>query len=535
MTKKLCKGFLVSFLALTLLLVGCSNSNQVTDGKETTSDDKKKDTLVFGRGGDSTSLDPISTTEGETFKVTENIFETLLEYGEQDTTLHPGLAEKWEVSDDALTYTLTLRQGVKFHDGSDFNAEAVLFNFNRWMKGNEDDFPYYTMFGGFEGEDGHVIKEVIATDEYTVQFVLNRPQAPFLKNLAMSPFGISSPAAIEKYGDKYRENPVGTGPFKFVEWKQNDRIVLEKNEDYWLTDYPKLSQVIFRVIPENTARLNALINGEIDLMDGVNNADESMVTSNENLQLIERPSMNVGYLGFTTNRPPFDNKLVRQALSHAIDKQSIIDAFYGGKAEAAKNPLPPSVEGYNDAIEDYPFDLEKAKQLLTEAGYPDGFEMDLWAMPVARPYMPEGMKVAEVIQASFAKIGVKAEIQSVDWATYLDKAVKGEFDAYMLGWTGDNGDPDNFLYTLLDKDSIGSNNYSFYSNDDLHEVLIKAQTEIDQNTRNDLYKQAQEIIHEDAPWVPLVHSTPLLAGTSDIVNYLPHPTGSEAFTKVEFK
>ncbi|WP_226526504.1 ABC transporter substrate-binding protein [Metabacillus niabensis] len=536
--KKNMKWLLVSLLALSMLLVGCSgNSNQEAGGKEQPANnaETKKDTLVFGRGGDSTSLDPITTTEGETFKVTENIFETLLEYGEQDTTLHPGLAESWEVSDDALTYTLKLRQGVKFHDGTDFNADAVVFNFNRWMSGNADDFPYYTMFGGFKGEEGHVIKEIKALDEYTVEFTLNRPQAPFLKNLAMSPFGIASPTAVEEYGDDFRKNPVGTGAFKFVEWKQNDRIVLEKNESYWMEGFPKLNQVIFRVIPENTARLNALTNGEIDLMDGVNNSDEATVTNNDQLQLIERPSMNVGYLGFTTNRPPFDNKLVRQALNHAIDKQGIIDAFYGGKAEAAKNPMPPSIEGYNNEIEDYPYDLEKAKELLAEAGYPDGFDMDLWAMPVARPYMPEGMKVAEVIQASFAEIGVKAEIQSVDWATYLEKAAKGEFDAYMLGWTGDNGDPDNFLYTLLDKDSIGSNNYSYYSNDELHDVLINAQKETEQDKRNELYKQAQEIIHEDAPWVPLVHSTPLLAGTSYIANYFPHPTGSEALTKVEFK
>lgn len=537
MRNKSLKILLVSLLAISMLLVGCNgNSSQETGGEEQpASGEAKKDTLVFGRGGDSTSLDPITTTEGETFKVTENIFETLIEYGEQDTTLHPGLAESWKVSEDALTYTFKLRQGVKFHDGTDFNAEAVVFNFERWMNGNADDFPYYTMFGGFKGEEGHVIDSVKAIDEYSVEFVLNRPQAPFLKNLAMSPFGMASPTAIEESGDKFRETPVGTGPFKFVEWKQNDRIVLEKNEDYWLEGFPKLKQVIFRVIPENTARLNALTNGEIDLMDGLNNSDEATITGNDQFQVIERPSMNTGYLGFTVNRPPFDNKLVRQALNHAIDKDAIIQAFYGGKAESAKNPMPPSIEGYNDEIQEYPYDLEKAKELLAEAGYADGFEMELWAMPVARPYMPEGMKVAEVIQASFAEIGVKAEIQSVDWATYLDKASKGEFDAYMLGWTGDNGDPDNFLYTLLDKDSIGSNNYSHYSNDELHDVLIQAQTETDQSKRNELYKQAQEIIHDDAPWAPLVHSTPLLASTSDLVNYLPHPTGSEALTKVEFK
>jgi peptide/nickel transport system substrate-binding protein len=535
MKNKSFKLLLISLLAISMLLVGC-NSKSNNDAKGGNKDNgAKKDTLIYARGVDSTSLDPITTTEGDTFKVTDNIFDNLLTYGDQDTTVHPGLAKSWEVSPDGLTYTFKLQEGVKFHDGTDFNADAVVFNFDRWMNGNADKFPYYTMFGGFKADEGHVIKEIKAVDANTVQFVLKRPQAPFLKNLAMSPFGIASPAAVKKYGDKFRENPVGTGPFKFVEWKQNDKITLEKNADYWQKGLPKLSKVIFRVIPENTARLNALVNGEVDMMDGLNNSDAGTVTSNDKLQLIERPSMNTGYLGFTLTRKPFDNKLVRQALNHAIDKKAIIDAFYGGQAEPAKNPMPPSIEGYNDAVEEYPYDLEKAKALLKEAGYPDGFSMDLWAMPVARLYMPEAQKVAEVIQESFSKIGVKAKIQSVDWATYLDKAAKGEFDAYMLGWTGDNGDPDNFLYTLLDKDSIGSNNYSYYSNDALHDILIKAQTENDQAKRNELYKQAQVIIHEDAPWVPLVHSRPLSAASKDVINYLPHPTGSESLYKVEFK
>lgn len=537
MRKKTFKWLLISLLAISMFLVGCSSktnneSGGKDSGKNTTA---KKDTLIYARGVDSTSLDPITTTEGDTFKVTENIFDTLLDYGPQDTTIHPKLAKSWTVSDDALTYTFKLEEGVKFQDGTDFNADAVVYNFDRWMNGDADKFPYYTMFGGFKKDEGHVIKEIKAVDANTVQFVLKRPQAPFLKNLAMSPFGIASPAALKKYGDDFRSHPVGTGPFKFVEWKQNDRITLEKNTNYWVKGLPKLNKVIFRVIPENAARLNALVNGEVDMMDGLNNSDSKTVTDNPKLQLIERPSMNVGYLGFTLTRKPFDNKLVRQALNHAIDKKAIIQAFYNGQATPAKNPMPPSIEGYNDAVEEYDFDLDKAKALLKEAGYPNGFSMDLWAMPVARLYMPEAQKVAEVIQASFAKIGVKAKIQSVDWATYLDKAAKGQFDAYMLGWTGDNGDPDNFLYTLLDKDSIGANNYSFYKNDQLHDILIKAQQETDQKKRNDLYKQAQVIIHDDAPWVPLVHSKPLSAASKDVINYLPHPTGSEALDKVEFK
>jgi peptide/nickel transport system substrate-binding protein len=540
MKKTKFKWLLISLLAISMFLAGCNSKTNQSSNEEkdpAVEEEEKapaKDTLVYGRGGDSTSLDPITTTEGEAFKVTENIFETLVSFGEQDTTINPGLAESWEVTEDGLNYTFKLRQGVKFHDGTDFNADAVVFNFNRWMNGNADQFPYYTMFGGFKADEGHVIQEVTAVDANTVKFVLKRPQAPFLKNLAMSPFGIASPAAVEQYGEDFRANPVGTGPFKFVDWVENDTITLEKNPEYWQEGLPKLNKVIFRVIPENTARLNALANGEIDVMDGLNNSDEATVLGNENLQIIERPSMNVGYIGLTNTRKPFDNKLVRQAINHAIDKQSIIDAFYGGKAQPAVNPMPPAISGYNDAIEPYPFDLEKAKALLAEAGYADGFTIDLWAMPVARPYMPEAMKVAEVIQASLAEIGVTANIQSVDWATYLDKATAGEFDMFMLGWTGDNGDADNFLYTLLDKDSIGSNNNAHYSNDELHEILIQAQTEVNEDVRNDLYKKAQEIIHDDAPWVPLVHSIPLLAAGKDVVNYKPHPTGSESLVNVEF-
>ncbi|MFF2754883.1 ABC transporter substrate-binding protein [Psychrobacillus sp. NPDC058041] len=533
---------LLMMLAITVVLAACSSDNS-SDSKENTSKDKGESTastgnkvLIFGRGGDSVSLDPIAVTDGESYKVTQNLFETLLNFGEQDTTIHEGLATKWEPSDDGLTYTFTLREGVKFHDGTDFNAEAVVKNFERWANGTEDKFPYYaSMFGGFKGDEGHVIASVTADGNNKVIFKLTRAQAPFLKNIAMSPFGMASPTAFEKDGDKFGDNPVGTGPFKFVEWKRNDSITIEKFDGYWEKGLPKLDKIVFRSIPDNSARLNALLSNEIDLADGINPADGKTVEGDSNLQLFERPSMNVGYLGLTNTRPPFDNVKVRQAMNYAIDKQSIIDAFFEGRAEIAKNPMPPSISGYNDDIPGYEYNPEKAKQLLAEAGLADGFEMELWAMPVPRPYMPDGAKVAEVIQKNLADIGVKAKIVSYEWATYLEKARNGEADAFMLGWTGDNGDADNFIYVLLDGDNIGSNNYAYYDNKDLHKILIEAQTEVDENKRIDLYKQAQEIIFKDAPWVPLAHSTPLLAGKADLINFLPHPTGSDKLTNVDFK
>ncbi|MFL0583029.1 ABC transporter substrate-binding protein [Solibacillus silvestris] len=537
---------LMMLLIMSLFLAACGADDAETSSSETnndsstntdsnTTDNSSSSTpqvLVFGRGADSVSLDPGIVTDGESFKVTQNVFETLLNFGEQDTTINPGLAKEWEVSEDGLTYTFQLQEGVKFHDGTDFNADAVIKNINRWKGGKEEDFYYFNSMFKAEGED--IIKDVTAEGEHTVVFTLSRPQAPFLKNLAMSPFGIGSPTAFEAAGDKFGDNPVGTGPFKFTDWKRNDSITIEKFEDYWQEGLPKLDKVIFRSIPDNSARLNELMAGNIDLADGINPSDGKTVEGDSTLQLIERPSMNIGYLGLTNTRAPFDNKLVRQAVNYAIDKQAIVDAFFEGRAEVAANPMPSSISGYNDAISPYPYDPEKAKSLLAEAGY-DGKEIELWAMPVPRPYMPDGAKVAEVIQKNLEDVGIPSKIVTFEWATYLEKAKNGEADAFMLGWTGDNGDADNFIYTLLDKDNIGSNNYAFYSNEEVHELLIQAQSETDENVRNELYKKAQEIIHDDAPWVPLAHSTPLLAAKAGVKDFKPHPTGSDKLDKVSME
>ncbi|MFJ5792406.1 ABC transporter substrate-binding protein [Lysinibacillus sp. NPDC093197] len=533
--KKLWSLGVMLILVLSTILAACGGSS---DGKDTGSKDTStggdsangsEKTLVYGRGGDSTALDPATVTEGESFKVTVNLYETLINFGDEDVTLHPGLAKSWEASDDGLTYTFQLEEGVKFHDGSDFNAEAVVKNFERWKAG-ADKFPYFMSQFTMGGEQ--VIEAITAEGDYTVVFKLKQPQAPFLKNLAMSPFAIASPTAFEANDDALIDNPVGTGPFKFVKWTRNDSITIEKNPDYRIAGFPKLDKVIFRSIPDNSARLNALNNGEVDVVDGLSPSDKGSIETNGDLQLIERPSMNVGYLGLTVTRPPFDNVKVRQAVNYAIDKQALVDAFYEGLAQPAKNPMPPVIAGYNDDITGYAYDPEKAKALLKEAGY-DGKEIELWAMPVPRPYMPDGQKIAEAIQKNLADVGIPSKIVSFEWATYLEKAQNGEADAFLLGWTGDNGDADNFLYTLLDADNIGSNNYTFYDNQELHKLFVAAQTEVNEDKRIELYKQAQTIISEDAPWVPLAHSIPILAASTKVTNYHAHPTGSDRLEAVD--
>ena len=539
---------MVAVLLLATLVVGCGGGQQASEEEgakkegetaqkeeKISEEDKYGGTLVYGRGNDSVKLDPADVTDGESMKVTKQIYDGLVKYERGGTEVQPSLAKSWETSSDGKVWTFKLREDVKFHDGSKFNAEAVKFNFDRWRKEDHEyhdgKFVYWSyMFGGFPG----IVKDVEAVDEYTVRITLTKKSAPFLANLAMAPFAMSSPKAVKKYGEDYFKHPVGTGPFKLEEWKRGDRVILTRNDDYW-GGKPYLEEIVFRAIPDNTARFMELQSKTIDMMDGVNPNSVPQVKSNNELKLSLRPSMNVGYLAMNFMKEPFDNKLVRKAVNHAINKEEIIKAFYAGLAKPAKNPLPPAIWGYNESVEKYEYNPEKAKELLAEAGYPDGFKTTLWAMPNPRPYMPQPKKIAQAMQSNLKEVGIEVEIRSFDWGTYLEKTENGEHDMALLGWTGDNGDPDNFLYVLLDKDNAvkgSAGNIAFYKSDELHELLIEAQKTMDKKKRTDLYKEAQQVIHEDAPWVPMAHSTPPIALKNGIMNYKPSPLGIEKLDKV---
>jgi len=512
--------------------------------EEEATDDGEEKVLIFARGGDSESLDPGSTSDGESSRVTQQVLETLLEFEDESFDLRPGLAHDWDVSDDGLKYTFYLEEGVTFHDGTDFNAEAVKINFDRFADPEheyafqEDGYVYFmyeTMFGGQKGDEGHVVDEVVAVDDYTVEFHLNKPLGFFLQNMAMTYFAITSPAALEEYGPEINENPVGTGPFKFVSWTKDDSIILEKFEDYRIEGLPKLDRVIFEVIPDNAARLIALRSGDIDIMDGLNPDDAAGVEADDDLILYARAENNFGYVGFNVQKEPVDNQTLRQAISHAIDREAIVEALYAGYGTPAVNPLPPNYLGYNDEVEGYQYDIDKAKELLAEAGYADGVEIDLWTMPVARPYMPDPETVAEIIQNNLAEIGVEINIVREEWAPYLEKTQNGEHQMYMLGWSGTNGDPDYFLSSLLHGNNVGDSNREFYANDEVDRLLDEAKVAVDQDEREDLYKQAQAIIAEEAPMIPLVHSTPVMATAAYVKDYIPHPSTSETLREVDLE
>ncbi|MNS06517.1 Heme-binding protein A precursor [compost metagenome] len=487
-------------------------------------------TLIFGKGRDATRLDPADTTDGESSIVTENLFDKLLHFQESSTALEPGLATSWEVAPDGKSYTFHLRPGVKFHDDTPFDAEAVKINFDRQRQPLEgQQFEFWQSF--FEP----VVDAVTVVDPLTIRITLKENDATFLSNLAMFSMGLVSPASLAKYGADVARHPVGTGPFRFVKWEPNQKIVLVANENYW-DGRPYLDKLIFKPVPENAVRLLELEVGAIQAMNGLNPDDTARVETNPELQFFQEAGMNIGYLAMNNERAPFDRSKVRQALNHAINKPALIKAFFadGRLGEAAKNPMPPTLWGYNDAIRDYAYDPAEAKRLLTEAGYPQGFEMELWALPVVRPYMPQGQRVAEAIQSDLAKIGVKVKITTYEWGTYLDKLGKGDHHAALIGWIGDNGDPDNFLFNLLDASNArkgGSTNYAFYRGQEAHRLLLKARRVSDPAERTRLYEEAQVAIHRDAPWVPLFHAKQMAAARANVRGFTLHPTGKAQFDR----
>jgi peptide/nickel transport system substrate-binding protein len=509
-------------LLMALILLG------IGDGTGWAQAPLKGGTFVFGRGADSVGLDPAVVTDGESFRVTRNIYESLVEYKRDSTEIVPGLANFWVTSPNGIEWKFELRREVTFHDGTPFNAEAVVFNFERWMfehhPYHKGVFEYWkSMFGGFPG----FVKSVQAIDEYTVEFVLEKPMAPFLANLAMPMFGIASPTAIKKHGDNYFKNPVGTGSFRFREWRKDDRVVLERNPDYW-GEKALFDRVIFRSIIDNSARLLELQAGSIDLMEFLNPDDVPTVKSDPNLQLVLRPSMNVGYLWWNIEKEPFSKLQVRRAIAHAINKRAIVEKLFGDIAIPATNMLPPSLWGYNDAVLDYEYDPSKARDYLAKAGLPNGFKTALWAMPNPRPYMPQPTKIAEAIQADLKAVGIEAELVTVDWATYLAKTREGEQDMYMLGWTGDNGDPDNFLYWFFGQKETRSR----YYNTKAAQLTTKAQTLFDQEERARLYRDVQIVLKEDTANIPIAHTTPPLAAKRTVKGYVPHATGGEKLDTV---
>jgi peptide/nickel transport system substrate-binding protein len=504
------------------------NSKQSISGKK----------LVIGVANDSISLDPANTTEMDSIKVTVNIFETLVKYEKEGNNLAPCLAESWKASEDGLNFIFYLRKDVKFHDGTNFDAYAVVFNFQRWMNA---DSPYHDVkfsywnyvFGGFPG----FVKEVNAISDYIVQIRLKKPYGPFLNALAMPYFGIQSPAAIKKFGRELYKYPVGTGPFSFKSWEPKKSVILIKNSKYW-ADNAKVDEVEFRVIGSSQERVRQLELGNINIADSLGPDDVQRVESNQMLQLLFRPSFNVGYLAMNNQKSPFNNRKVRVAISDAIDKEGLISEAFNNIAKPAKTLIPPTLWGYNEKIKQSEYNPQKAIKLLAEAGYPNGFKTKLWVMKNSRSYMPKPMLTAQIIKKNLKAIKIDAEIVTFEWNKYLEKIKEGKHDLVLIGWTGDMVDPDNFLNTLLASNNAETSiagNFSFYKNAEVDRMLTEARQINNIVFRKSLYGKLLEKVNYDMPSVPLVHTMPVLAAQLSVKGYIPGITGVESLEKVDIE
>jgi peptide/nickel transport system substrate-binding protein len=559
------RWLLAMLIALSALVAaGCGGDDEESGGggSETTATSEGGEsggTLVFGTSADPVVLDGALVSDGESLRVIDQIYETLIGLKPGTTELVPELAKSWEASPDGLTWTFKLQSGVTFHDGEPFNAAAVCTNFDRWynFKGSfqNPSASYYwqTVFGGFavpeEGSpDGSLYKSCEAVDDTTVVLTLTKPSASFLGALSLSAFAIASPKALTDYGADegtvneegvFRptgtfgtEHPIGTGAFKFESWTRGDKLTVVRYDDYW-GDKAKLDKVIFKPIPDNAARLQALQTGEIQGYDLVEPQDIPTIEGDSSLQLLDRPAFNVAYVGINQAKAPLDKLAVRQAIAHGLDRQSVIDTFYAGRGVVANQFMPPEVEGYADSVTEYDYDPEKSKQLLQQAGLTLPVPLEFWyPSDVSRPYMPDPKRNFEAFRASLEKSGFKITPKTAPWSPdYLGAVDEGNAQIYLLGWTGDFGDADNFIGTFFQapQKAWGFDNKAIFS------ALDAAEQETDLAKRTELYKAANQEIMDFLPGVPYAHSKPALAFTTAVSGYIPSPVSLEPFETVSIE
>ncbi|MCU1715619.1 ABC transporter substrate-binding protein [Pseudomonas sp. 5P_3.1_Bac2] len=477
--------------------------------------------LVFCSEGSPAGFDPGQYTTGTDFDASaDTIFNRLVHFERGGTKVIPGLAQNWDISDDALTYTFHLRPGVKFHTTSyfkpsrEFNADDVLFTFQRMLDKNHpfrlaypSEFPYFTDMG----MDKNIAK-VEKLDDLTVRFTLHEVDAAFVQNLAMHFASIHSAEYAEhllKIGKpaEINQKPIGTGPFVFSRYQKDAVIRYKGNKEYWNPDEVKINNLIFSINTDSSVRVQKLKAGECDITLNPRPADLKTLKEDPNLALPSQAGYNLGYIAYNVQHPPLDQLGVRQALDMAVNKPAIIEAVYQGAGQLAVNAMPPSQWSYDETIKDPAYNPEKAKELLKAAGVKEGTEITLWAMAAQRPYNPNAKLMAEMLQADWAKVGIKARIVTYEWGEYLKRTKSGEQDAMLIGWSGDNGDPDNWLGTLYSCAAIGGNNFSRWCNADYDKLIISAKRITDTAKRSELYRQAQQVLHQQVPITPIAHST----------------------------
>jgi dipeptide transport system substrate-binding protein len=503
--------------------------------------------LVYCSEGSPENFTPAINTTGTSFDAARPVYNELVQFVPGTTQVEAGLAEKYEVSADGLTLTFHLRKGVKFHSGvngftptRDFNADDVLFSFNRQWK---DDHPFHKVSGGsfdYFNDMGmpDLLASIEAPDPMTIVMKLKEPNAPILANLAMDFATIQSAEYADylmKKGtpEQFDQIPVGTGAFSFVEYQKDAVIRFKANPDYW-GGKQKIDDLVYAITPDATARYAKMQAGECQVMIAPNPADLAAMGKDANINLMSQAGLNIGYLSMNTTKPPFDKLEVRKAIAMAIDRDSILKEVYQGAGQKAKNPIPPTMWSYDDTTVDYEYNPEKAKAMLKAAGV-DKLDTDLWYMPVQRPYNPNGKRMAEMMQADLAKVGITAKLVSYEWGEYRKRLQAGEHQMGLLGWTGDNGDPDNFLFLSgCGKDGKpAGQNLSKWCDAKFNEDMMKARTLTDVAGRTALYKEMQKIHHDNVAWLNIAHSTVFEPVSKKVSGYKISPLGSHVFVNVD--
>ncbi len=504
-------------------------------------------TFVFCSEASPEGFDPGLYTGGNTFDASAHaVYNGLLQFKPGTTEPVAALAESWTISDDGLQYTFKLRPGVKFQTTEFFtptrelNADDIIFSFERQWKA-ENPWNKYVEGASWEYFSGmgmgDLLDKIEKVDDLTVKFTLKRKEAPFLANVAMPFAYIMSKEYTDKLAadgkmNQLNQQPLGTGPFQFVGYQQDAVIRYKANPDYW-GGKQKIDDLVFAITTDASVRYQKLKAGECHLMPYPNPADVEAMKADSSLKVMEQEGLNVAYLAYNATQAPFDKPEVRKALNMAINKQAIVDGVFQGLASPAKNPIPPTMWSYNNAIEDDKYDPEAAKKMLADAGVKD-LSMKVWAMPVSRPYMVNARRAAELIQADFEKVGVKVEIVSYEWAEYLDKSKAKDRDgAVILGWTGDNGDPDNFLDTLLGCDAVGGNNRAQWCDKEFDDLVTKAKEASNQEERTKLYEEAQVVFKKNAPWATLDHSLSIVPMRKGVEGFHQSPLGDFKFDGVD--
>jgi cationic peptide transport system substrate-binding protein len=532
---KLKSTIALTFLALTSFLVGCNDSNTLLLSERS---------IIYCSEGSPESFNPQLSTSGTTSDATSKLlYNSLIVYKGEKNTLGPSLAKSWHVTRDGKKITFYLRQDVSFHQTDYFtptrtlNADDILFSFNRIL---EKEHAFHSVSGGnypfFESVKFHdLVEKVEKINEYTVRFILKRNDSSFLANLATdyaiilsAEYGLQ--LTKENTPHKIDIQPIGTGPFMLKDYRVGSLIRFYRHELYW-QEKARIEQLVYDISPSKTSRLTKLLAKECDVSSYP--IAHGKITEREDLQLESVTSLNVGYFGFNTNKPPFDNKLVRQAISLAINKQAIIDTVYESQAARAQSILPETSWAYSDDTPELGYNPVRAKSLLEVAGYAQGFSMDIWAMPVQRAYNPNAVTMAKLIQADLKKIGVKVKIVSYEWSTFLRRLSLGEHQTFLLGWTADHPDPDNFFTPMLScsANKAGSNR-TFWCNKEYDELLKKALKTTNMDERKKYYAKAMVIINEEMPLLPIAHSKRFQARGTNVKGKILANFGGISFHKV---